>query len=142
MKSLLLGMFLFGVAQSAVWYQTNGQFISPWMKDNPIIMSFMGVPISFAYIWATTYIVEYCGGDLWPSRLMGYRELFKHNDKLYIIKQKALISHFVDKQEKLHLDLVKEIQNYYLSDHTLKTDSHFLFVETVEETEFEELCPE
>ena len=73
---------------------------------------------------------------------MGYRELFKHNDKLYIIKQKALISHFVDKQEKLHLDLVKEIQNYYLSDHTLKTDSHFLFVETVEEIEFEELCPE
>lgn len=72
MKSLLLGMFLFGVAQSAVWYQTNGQFISPWMKDNPIIMSFMGVPISFAYIWATTYIVEYCEGDLWPSRLVGF----------------------------------------------------------------------
>ena len=64
MKSLFLGIFLFGVAQSAVWYQTNGQFISPWMKNNPIMMAFIGVPISFAYFFATTYIVEYYEGDL------------------------------------------------------------------------------
>jgi phosphatidylserine synthase len=72
MKSLFLGIFLFIVGQIAVWFQTNGQFISPWMKNNPIMMAFIGVPISFAYIFATTYIVEYYEGDLWPSRLIGF----------------------------------------------------------------------
>ena len=35
-------------------------------------MSLVGIPISLTYIWATTYIVEYYGGDLWPSRLIGF----------------------------------------------------------------------
>jgi hypothetical protein len=73
---------------------------------------------------------------------MGYRELFKHNDKLYIIKAKAPISSFTDKQGKLHLEFVKGMQNHLGADHTLKTESHFLFVETIEEIEFEELCHE
>lgn len=73
---------------------------------------------------------------------MGYRELFKHNDKLYIIKGKSLCSHFQDKQGKLHLEFVKGMQNHLGADHTLKTESHFLFVETIEEIEFDELCHE
>jgi len=72
MRSLFLGILLFTLGQIAVWFQTNGQFISPWIKKNPVIMSFIGVPISFVYIWATTYIVEYYGGELWPSRLIGF----------------------------------------------------------------------
>lgn len=73
---------------------------------------------------------------------MGYRELFKHNDKLYIIKAKSPISSFIDKTGKLHLDFVKGMQNFFKCDHTLKTETHFLFVETIEEIEFEELCHE
>jgi len=72
MKSLFLGILLFTIGQTAVWFQTNGQFISPWMKNNPMVMAFLGVPISFAYIFATAYVVEYYEGDLWPSRLIGF----------------------------------------------------------------------
>jgi len=73
---------------------------------------------------------------------MGYREVYKHNDILYIIRKKAPISSFIDKQGKLHLEFVKGMQNHFGADHTLRTESHFLFVETIEEIEFEELCQE
>jgi hypothetical protein len=72
MRSLFLGIFLFALGQIAVWFQTNGQFISPWIKSHPLLISILGIPISFAYIWATTYIVEYYDGQLWPSRLIGF----------------------------------------------------------------------
>ncbi len=76
---------------------------------------------------------------------MGYQELFKHNDILYIVKGKSLCSHFQDKQGEFHLEFVKGMQNHLGADHTLKTDSHFLFVETIEEAEeinIEEKCHE
>ena len=76
---------------------------------------------------------------------MGYQELFKHNDILYIIKGKSQISSFQDKQGELHLEFVKGMQNHLRADHTLKTDSHFLFVETIKEAEeinIEEECHE
>lgn len=72
MKGLFLGIGLFTIGQITVWFQTNGQFISPWIKNNPFIMSLIGIPISLTYIWATTYIVEYYNGELWPSRLIGF----------------------------------------------------------------------
>ncbi len=73
---------------------------------------------------------------------MEYRKIFKHHDKLYIIKNKAPISSFMGEDKKIHLDLVQEMQDYFGCDHTLKTELHFLFVETIEEVEFEELCHE
>jgi hypothetical protein len=32
----------------------------------------MGVPLSFLYIMSVRYWVDYFGGELWPSRLMGF----------------------------------------------------------------------
>lgn len=72
-KTLLLGVLLFLGAQSLSWFQTNGQFISEWMKNHPIIVSaLMGVPVGMCYIYGTTYIVESFNGQLWPSRLLGF----------------------------------------------------------------------
>ena len=34
-----------------------------------IIFSF---PISYGFIWGTTYIVEHFNGELWPGRLIGF----------------------------------------------------------------------
>jgi hypothetical protein len=55
-----------------VWYQINGQFISEWMKKNPLWVSFMGIPISYTYIYATQHLVEAFDGSLWPQRLIGF----------------------------------------------------------------------
>ena len=69
---LIRGSLLFLIGQILVWYQINGQFISPWMKNHPIMVSFLGVPISYVYIYATQYLVEAFNGDMWPQRLIGF----------------------------------------------------------------------
>jgi hypothetical protein len=71
-QKLISGTLLFLLGQTLVWYQINGQFISTWMKNHPLAVSFLGVPISFVYIYATQYLVEAFNGDLWPQRLIGF----------------------------------------------------------------------
>ena len=69
---LITGTLLFLLGQVLVWYQINGQFISEWVKQRPILMSLMGIPISYTYIYATQHLVEAFNGDLWPQRLIGF----------------------------------------------------------------------
>ena len=71
-KALILGSFLFLLGQIMVWYQINGQFLSNWIKERPIMMSLLGVPISYIYIYATYYTVQAFDGSLWPQRLIGF----------------------------------------------------------------------
>ena len=71
--TLIIGLALFLVAQSLAWFQTNGQFISTWVKDHPILVSgLMGIPVGASYIYGTTYIVEYFNGQLWPARIVAF----------------------------------------------------------------------
>ena len=69
---LITGSLLFLLGQTLVWYQINGQFISTWMKEHPLAVSFLGIPISYVYIYATQYLVEAFDGELWPQRLIGF----------------------------------------------------------------------
>lgn len=65
--------FSFGVlAQVLTFVQLQGQFRWEWFKQHPWIVSLMGVPISFLYIMSVKYMVSHFGGELWPSRLMGF----------------------------------------------------------------------
>lgn len=73
LKLLFLAMFWFLVAQTAAWYQTNGQFISSWLKDNKFFtIIIFALPIGYAYIEATKLCVEAFEGILWPTRLVGF----------------------------------------------------------------------
>ena len=69
---LITGTLLFLLGQVLVWYQINGQFISDWIKQRPLLMSCLGIPISYVYIYATQYTTEAFNGDLWPQRLIGF----------------------------------------------------------------------
>ena len=69
---LITGTLLFLFAQILVWYQINGQFLSDWIKSHPLIMSLMGIPISYLYIVATKDLVIAFDGELWPQRLIGF----------------------------------------------------------------------
>ena len=71
-QKLITGTLLFLLGQTLVWYQINGQFISEWVKARPWLMSLLGVPISYIYIYATQYTTEAFDGDLWPQRLIGF----------------------------------------------------------------------
>ena len=70
--SLVYGVLLFLLGQTLVWYQINGQFISEWMKKNPLWVSLLGIPISYTYIYATRHLVNAYDGELWPQRLIGF----------------------------------------------------------------------
>ena len=73
MRQLLIGILLFLFGQSLVWLQTNGQFVWPIIKKNPWVVSIVGgTIISYTFITATKYLVEYYDGQLWPGRFIGF----------------------------------------------------------------------
>jgi hypothetical protein len=71
-NNISIALLLFFLSHIIIWLQVNGQFIWSWCKDNPILMSLMGVPISYLLIIATKYIVAGFDGLLWPGRLVGF----------------------------------------------------------------------
>ena len=56
-----------------IWFQTNGQFIWPWFKKNPWIISVVaGTTISYIFIKATSLVAEYYDGAIWPGRFIAF----------------------------------------------------------------------
>ena len=54
-----------------IWYQLNGQLIWKWFKDNYLLMSLLGIPISYGWMKFTE--IGYEGfGELWPVRFIGF----------------------------------------------------------------------
>ena len=72
MNNILAAVILFTIGQAMIWFQTNGQFVWPWAKENPILMALIGFPISYILIVATKYVVAGFDGLLWPGRLVGF----------------------------------------------------------------------
>jgi hypothetical protein len=71
-RDLIIGIASFFVAHVITFYQLNGQFISKWFRDNEWVVAATGIIISFFYIWGTKYTVSGMGGELWPSRFIGF----------------------------------------------------------------------
>lgn len=70
---LFYGFLLFFLGQGLIWIQTNGQFIWPWFKKNPWLISFgFGGIISYILIHATRMVVTHFDGLLWPGRFIGF----------------------------------------------------------------------
>ena len=62
------------------------------------------------------------------------KQLYKHNDKWYIIHRDISISLFTNANGVIDLGGVKEWRDYLPKvDHVLRTESHFLFTETIQE---------
>ena len=64
------------------------------------------------------------------------KQLYKHNEKWYIVHRDIPISLFANKEGVINLEGVKDWRDYLPNvDHVLRTDSHFLFVETINDAE-------
>jgi len=73
MKNLFLGIILYILAQILTWFQMNSQFIFPWFKRNPLIVSIVGgTLISYIFIIATRIVAEQYEGLLYPGRFIGF----------------------------------------------------------------------
>ena len=72
MRNLIYGALLFTLAQAMIWIQTNGQFVWPWFKRNPLVISMIGGTfISYIFIKGTALVAEHFDGQLWPGRFLG-----------------------------------------------------------------------
>ena len=55
----LLKGFIFGlIAQILTFFQLQGQIKYEWFKNHPIIMAFMGVPISLLFMYSVRNCVD------------------------------------------------------------------------------------
>ena len=70
--ALVLCLIIFFIVQVITWFQLNGQFFSPWFKNNVFLLCLMGIPISWLYIEATRMGFIAFEGLIWPGRLLGF----------------------------------------------------------------------
>jgi hypothetical protein len=69
---LIIGLLFFILAAFITWFQLNGQFMWKSFKENIFLVTLLGIPISYFYIWATKYTVESMDGVMWPTRFIGF----------------------------------------------------------------------
>jgi hypothetical protein len=68
----ITGLFYGVLAQVLTFVQLQGQFKYEWMRTNTLIMSLIGVPLSYLYIYSVKHMVAHFDGNMWPSRLLGF----------------------------------------------------------------------
>ena len=68
------------------------------------------------------------------------RPVYNHNGESYIILDQVPTHHFSKTfQDPPNMDYVNLYMKWRGADHVLRTQTHFLFCETIEEIEFEEI---
>ena len=71
-KEFLIFISLIFIVQLIIWFQLNGQFIWSSFSKNEILLSLIGIPISWTLITATKYGYIAFEGVLWPQRLIAF----------------------------------------------------------------------
>ena len=70
-KEILYCVLILFFTQIVIWFQLNAQVKWDWFKDNYLLMSVLGMPISYALQYSTK--LGFQGfGELWPIRLLGF----------------------------------------------------------------------
>ena len=66
--------------------------------------------------------------------------LYYHNKEAYIVKRSVLIHHFASTlNDQPNMEYVQIFRDWVGADHVLRTPTHFLFCETIQDAEFEEI---
>jgi len=71
-KDILLFILFISIGQISVWFQLNGQFIWKWFEKNTLLLSLLGIPISYFFIEATRLGYRAFNGLLWPQRFLAF----------------------------------------------------------------------
>ena len=70
-KNIFLCCLILFLSQIVIWFQLNGQLIWDKFKDNFLLLSLLGIPISLSWLYATKFGYEGFG-NLWSIRLIGF----------------------------------------------------------------------
>ena len=66
----ILTVYLF--SQAFTFYQLQGRLWSKWIKNNPFLITLMGVPVGYMVILASREMVSLYNGETWPNRIIGF----------------------------------------------------------------------
>ncbi len=72
MRNFIIALILIIVGQSLAYLQLQSQFFWTWAKNNTLLMSLTGIPISLLLIYFTKYCALSFDGQVWPGRLIGF----------------------------------------------------------------------
>jgi len=75
MNKLFIGLFIFliyTISQIFTFYQLQGHLWNKWIKENPFMMTLIGIPISYYVILASRHMVNLWDGQTWPNRIIGF----------------------------------------------------------------------
>ena len=70
-KEILFCVLILFFTQIVIWFQLNAQVKWDWFKDNYLLLSILGMPISYALLYSTKFGFQGFG-ELWPIRLLGF----------------------------------------------------------------------
>jgi hypothetical protein len=66
------------------------------------------------------------------------KQLFKYNDKLYVIVRDMALHNFTNKGGDVNTEKLRAWRDYLGCDHVLKHNERFLLVQTIQEAEIDE----
>jgi hypothetical protein len=66
------------------------------------------------------------------------KQLFKHNDKFYVIIRAMAFHNFENKDGSINMDVLKTWRDHLGCDHVLKHNEKFLLVQTIQDAEIDE----
>lgn len=62
---------------------------------------------------------------------MNFSQIINHNDILYIVVRKIS----KDNLKSYDMKFIKGLQDYFMCDHTLQTNTHYMFCRTINDVE-------
>ena len=67
------------------------------------------------------------------------KQLYIHGGKAYLILKRVLEQHFYNKENYPQLEYVQMYRDWLGADHVLRDQTHYIFCETIQDVEFEEI---
>jgi hypothetical protein len=75
MNKYLAILFIFltyTASQVFTFLQLQGHLFNKWIKDHPMLMTILGLPIGYLVILASREMIILWDGKTWPNRLIGF----------------------------------------------------------------------
>jgi len=66
------------------------------------------------------------------------KQLFKHNDKLYVIIRSMAFHNFENSNGSINMDVLKAWRDYLGCDHVLRHNDRYLLVQTIQDAIIED----
>ena len=87
-RSLAIATILFIVGQTITWFSSYGQFMSEWLKENPILIALItAIPAQLCFIYGVRYAYDFFSSG-WGPRFYIF--------SLSFVVMPVLFWHFMD----------------------------------------------